>query len=171
MPEYEGAGGWDLREPSATSACGDFVARPGASIVFRAVRAVLACGRRRARDGGLLHRKVIRWRHLSLWVVALLQPACSPSLVPLFAACFAELGSPLAEDAFPESDEVAVLWVVRIRETPWKLAADDIRLVWIRRDDAQWEEWRLCILLVDRCGYRRWLAAVVPSCARWGCRR
>ena len=35
-----------LREPSATSACGDFVARARASMVFRAVRAVLACGRR-----------------------------------------------------------------------------------------------------------------------------
>lgn len=66
-----------------------------------------------------------------------LQPARPPPLVPLFPAGLPEVGAPLAEDGLFETDEVAVILVVRIGKAPRELPPNNTGLVDVRADDGE----------------------------------
>jgi len=67
--------------------------------------------------------------------IAVLQSACSPSLIPQLSAGLSELASPLAEDSFLQSDEITMLNVHRVCESPREFSADDAGLVDVGTDD------------------------------------
>lgn len=82
--------------------------------------------------------------------VPLLESARSPSFIPLFSAGFAQFGAPFAENSFLETLEVTVLLIIWVSESPRELPADNIRLVQVRADYRERQEWRLfllCLLL------------------------
>ena len=69
----------------------------------------------------------------------LLQPRCSPTLVPLLPTSLTKLAAPLAKDGVLEANEVAVALVVGVGEPPRELTTDDAGLVNVGTDDGHGE--------------------------------
>jgi hypothetical protein len=111
------------------------------------------------RNAQLPRRGTIRGSNSSP-TVPFLQTKRSPTFVPLIARCFAQLCTPFAEDALPQSDKVAVLWIVWISKPPRELTPDNLRLVNIGRDDAEREEWHVGLIAVKRNRHGRGFAAM-----------
>lgn len=72
-----------------------------------------------------------------------MQKAGSPVLIPDHTASLTELRSPVTEDIVPQLDEITMLGVVRVSESPGELATNWLlssgQRVWIRRQNGEWE--------------------------------
>jgi hypothetical protein len=77
--------------------------------------------------------------------VSMLEPARPPTFIPEFSAGLSELATPFTENSFLESDEVAMLNIVWISETPRELAADHTWFIDIRTQDGEREVWHLLV--------------------------
>ena len=71
----------------------------------------------------------------------MLEPVGPPSFVPLLSAGLTQLCTPIAENSFLESLEIAMLFIVWVCEPPRELATNDPRLVKVWADDGEGKEW------------------------------